>query len=94
MENDDLIKRYEILVSKKDSLMKDKLVLEAELAARKRALKEVMDECREAGYDPDNLADELRKAKEVLSLKLDLFEADLKAASEIITPLMDEINNG
>lgn len=94
MESDDLIKRYEFLVGERDTLMKSKLQLEAELTVRKRVLKDVMDECRQAGYDPDNLADELRKAKEVLSLKLDIFESDLKAASEIINPLILETQNG
>lgn len=94
MESDDLIKRYESLLSQREDLVKNKMQLEAELSVRKRSLKEVMEECRKAGYDPDNLAEELRKAKDVLALKLDIFESDLKAASEIIKPLMAEIQNG
>lgn len=93
METDDLIKRYEKLTNEREGLLKNKMQLEAELTVRKRALKEVMDECRKAGFDPDNLAEELRKAKEVLALKLDIFESDLKAANEIIEPLMSEIAN-
>lgn len=94
METDDLIKRYEKLTEEREGLLKNKMQLEAELTVRKRALKEVMDECRKAGFDPDNLAEELRKAKEVLALKLDIFESDLKAANEIIEPLMAELQNG
>jgi hypothetical protein len=83
--------KHKRLTSKRDELMKSKMKIEAELSVRKRALREAMDECRKQGFDPDTLAEDIKKLKEVLSVKLDVFEADLVHAEEQMKPLLKEI---
>ena len=82
---------YKALTSRREQLVQNKVRVEAELAARKRSLKEAMDECKKAGFDPNNLQEEIRKAKEVLSIKMDNFRAELEASEEIIKPMLREI---
>ena len=76
--------RYNVLVT---SQMK----VEAEHEARKRALRSITDDCRKAGFNPDTIADEIKKMKEVISVKLDVFEADLTSAEDQIRPMMKDI---
>lgn len=90
----DLEERYKGLQERLASLKADKSTVEAELAARQRALKKSMDECRDAGFDPDNLQEEIRRAREVASVKLDTFEADIEAGEKIVRPLVEEIRKG
>ena len=76
--------RYNVIVA-------DKMKIDAEHEARKRALRSVIEECRKAGFNPDTIADEIKKMKEVISVKLYLFEADLASAEDQIRPMMKDI---
>lgn len=88
---EDIDARYKALLKRRDALQQSKVLVEAELAARKRALKEAMEECKKAGFNPDNLQDEIHRAKEVLAIKLDNFAADLDAAEAIMGPILKEV---
>lgn len=90
----DLEERYRSLQERLGNLKTDKGMVEAELAARQRALKKHMDECLAAGYDPNNLPEEIRRAREVAGVKLDTFEADIEAGEKIVRPLVEEIRKG
>jgi len=90
----DLEARYKGLQGRLTTLKADKGTVEAELAARQRALKKSMDECRAAGFDPDNLQEEIRRAKEVVGVKLDTFQADIEAGEKIVRPLVEAIRRG
>lgn len=86
--------RHRRLLERASVLEKEKTTIEADLEAHKRSLRQYMDECRKAGFDPNNLQEEISKFMEVLSLKLDTFEADIKAGEEIVSPMLNEIRNG
>jgi hypothetical protein len=88
---EDIDARYKALLKRRDEVQKNKLLLEAELGTRKRALKEAMEECKKAGFNPDNLPEEIQRAKEVLAIKLDNLSADLDAAESIMKPMLKEI---
>lgn len=87
----ELIARYERLVARQSALKENKSTIEAELAARQRNLKKIMDEVKEAGYDPDNLQEEILKNTQVVELKLDTFEAELEAGEKIVDPMLKKI---
>lgn len=80
------------LSSRIEALEKAKFAIEAERDARKRALKSLMDECKkELGIDPNDLEDEIKKSKEVLSVKLQIVERDVEAAEKLLNPMLAEI---
>lgn len=91
-EISDMITRYKQLQVRKGTLDSNKVKIEAELAVRRRSLKEALDQCRELGLDPDDLDKQIKALKEVITVKLDLFEADLKTAEEQIKPMLAEIS--
>jgi DNA repair exonuclease SbcCD ATPase subunit len=83
--------KYKQLIKRKESLQKNKSDVSAELAARRRELQKLMDECKEMGFDPNNLGEEIRKHAEILSLKVDNFEADIDMAEKVLRPMLEEI---
>jgi predicted nucleic acid-binding Zn-ribbon protein len=88
---DNIVAQYEALTSRRETLSQNKVKLEAELSARKRALKKVMDEATEAGYDPNKIQEELQRTKEVLDLKMSNFEAELEEGETMIRPMLKEL---
>ncbi len=70
---------------------KAKLAVEAELNSRKRALKNLMDECRKEGYDPNTLEEDIRHNRQVLMVKMELLEKDVETAEKTLAPMMTEI---
>jgi hypothetical protein len=87
----DIIATYEALVNRREALSQSKVKVEAELSARRRALKKVMDETREAGYDPDKIQEELQRAKEVVMLKMENFATELEEGENMIRPMLKEL---
>jgi hypothetical protein len=79
------------LVARRATLVQGKLTIEAELASRKRALKELMDEAKKAGFNPDDLPEEIRKAREILVTKMDILSSEIKESEQIMKPLIQEI---
>lgn len=86
-----LDERYRKLTSRRDLLQQDKARIEATLDARRKDLKGLLDEARREGFDPDNLKEEVRRAKEILRLKLDNFGAELNEAESMMSPMLKEI---
>jgi len=84
---------YKRLVSRRDVLQQDKARIEATLDARRKDLKNLLDQARKDGFDPDNLKEEIRRAKEVLRLKLDNFNTELEEASSMMEPMLREIGS-
>lgn len=87
----DIETKLKNLQSRREAVKASKMKIEAELEARKRNLRSIMNECKEAGFDPDNVADEVTKLEEVIRVKLEVFEADLATAEAQIAPMMKEI---
>jgi hypothetical protein len=87
----DIETRYKALTARREVLAGNKMKLDAELDARKRALRTAMEDCKKAGWDPDTIADQIKKMKEVLVVKMDVFEADLQTAEDQVRPMMKEI---
>jgi len=88
---DDIITKYEGLTTKRETLSQNKVKVEAELSARRRILKKVMDEATEAGYDPNKIQEELQRAKEVVMVKLDNFAAELEEGENMVRPMLKEL---
>ena len=85
---------YKDLVSRRSVCVQGKLKIEAELSSRKRSLKELMEEAKKAGFNPDDLPEEIRKAREILITKMDIFSSDIKETEQIMRPLIQEIEKG
>lgn len=90
-KTEDLAERYKSLSQRRDTLMRDKNKIEAELEARKRNLKAKMEEAKKEGFNPDSLADDIKRSEEVLRLKVDNFETELDEAERKMAPMLDEI---
>ena len=86
--------RHKNLTIRRESLKGDVTTIEAELAARRRRLKALMAEAESEGFDPNNIRDEIQKATEVVRVKLDAFEADIKAGEKMVRPMLEEIGRG
>ena len=82
---------YKDLVKRISSLSEDKMRVDATLSSRKQRLKEVMEEAKEAGIDPDNLSDNIKKLKMILTTKMEVMKADIETAERIIKPIVETI---
>lgn len=91
---EEIQKRMNELLKRKESILHQQHSVVAELAARKRTLQKTLDECRESGFDPDKLPDETRKMKEILLTKMEVFSADLDSCESILKPMIKEIEKG
>ena len=89
---DDIERKFRDLSKRRNDLSSNINKIEAELAARKRQLKERMDACRSDGFDPSDLQNQLARNMQVLSVKLDVFEAELKDAESAVRPMLAEIS--
>lgn len=90
---DELIAKHTRLTNDHKKLSNNVSTVNSELLVRKNELKRLMAEIREAGLDPNNLGSEVRRLREVLTVKLNNFESELKDANKIIDPMIREINN-
>ena len=91
MSVEELDVKYKTLCQRRDVLQRDKDKIEAELEARKRALKAQMEAAVNDGFNPDTLKDDIKRNEEVLTLKLGNFEAELNGAEKIIKPMLEEL---
>jgi hypothetical protein len=87
----DLEKRQKELLAERDSLLEAKNRITAEEAVRKRHLKEKMEAAKKLGFDPNTLADDIKKAKEIAAVKQETFAAELSAAEKILRPMLEAI---
>ena len=91
MSIEDLDTKYKNLCQRRDLLQRDKDRIEAELEARKRALKTQMEAAIKDGFNPDTLQEDIKRSEEVMTLKLGNFEAELNEAEKAIKPMLDEL---
>lgn len=91
---DELAARHAGLLRDRQELVNNVTTIKAELSARKNSLKQVMDEAKEAGLDPNNLAADIRRDSEVVKVKLDAFESEIRDAKKLVDPMLKEMNNG
>ena len=91
---DDLVKSYQEYNSRREALERNKSVVTAELTARRKALRRLMDECQALGFDPNNIKDELTRQIEVERVKIQALTSELETAERIIKPMLEEINKG
>lgn len=91
---DELEARYKSLLQRGAQVERNKTMIEAELNARKRSLKDAMELAKKEGYNPDNLVEEIRRNKEILMVKLDLYQTELEAAEMAMKPMLQEIQKG
>ena len=85
--------RYKDLTTRADSVNNAKIRLEAKRDSARSQLKEAMDEAKEAGLDPNNIEEDVQKAQQVLTIKLDNFQADVEAAEAIAKPMLKELQD-
>ena len=84
--------RHAALTKRAARVQADKATVEAELTARRRELKRLMDEARAEGLDPSNLREEVQRLQTVLSVKMDAMEAELNEAERILKPMLESIS--
>jgi len=93
-DNVDIEIRYKKLSERRDQLKLDHGTVTAHLEARQKNLKKYMDECRELGFDPNNLETEIIRLRSIIELKMNTFEADLEAGEKIVKPMLEDIRRG
>jgi len=89
---EELESRFKALSQRGNSLSQDKLRIDAAQAENKRTLKNIIEECKKLGYNPDTIQEDMRRSKEVFRIKLDNYEVDLNAAENILRPMLKEIS--
>ena len=87
----ELESEYKALVVRRDAIASGILNVTAEYEARKRALKEKIAECRKAGLNPDTLDEDIKKMRETLAVKNQIFKSDIEAAEKKLAPMLKEI---
>lgn len=91
MTNEEIETQYKKLEERRQICIQNKMKIEAELEARKRELRSIMEEVKKAGYDPDDLPEEVKKAREILITKMQILSSDLDHAESVIKPMLDSI---
>lgn len=88
---DTLSRKAKDLAARRDALFQNKAAVQAELDARRRNLKKLMEDAEAQGFDPNNLKDDLLRKIEVERTKLQVYESDLETAEAMIKPMLEEI---
>ncbi len=82
---------WKALKARVDRNESNRTKLQTHLDMKKKELKDLIASCKAMGVDPEKIQDEVRRAKEVLSTKMDVLAADLKASEDMIAPLLREM---
>jgi predicted RNase H-like nuclease (RuvC/YqgF family) len=90
----DLAKSYQEYTTRREALERNKSLIAAELTARRKSLRRLMDECQALGFDPNNIKDELTRQIEIERVKIQTLTSELETAERIIKPMLEEINKG
>jgi vacuolar-type H+-ATPase subunit I/STV1 len=90
----DLAKSYQEYTTRREALERNKSLIAAELTARRKSLRRLMDECQALGFDPNNIKEELTRQIEVERVKIQTLTSELETAERIIKPMLEEINKG
>jgi hypothetical protein len=85
-------KRYKDVQTRLRAAQDNKTRIQTVHDIRKRELRDRIQECKDAGHNPDTLESDINDACEVIGIKLDNFEADLKVAEDLINPMLQEIS--
>ena len=72
------------LQSRHEEVTQKRAALGGQLQAKKEELASIIQEVREAGYDPKNLPGERDKAQQALETLIDDFELKLKAVEDAL----------
>lgn len=78
---DDKIEKYQELQKKASDLKTKKIQLETEYNSKKNNLKELVQEVKDLGYDPNKLGQIIKEKEEELSKQIDTFEKDITEVS-------------
>ena len=90
---DEMTSKLTKLLADHKSLSDDTILVKSELTARRSELKRAMDEVKELGYNPNDLASEIRREAEVFQLKISNFESELGDVRRIVDPMVKEIRS-
>ncbi len=82
---------YQSLCAKLSVLEKEHSRVSAAAEERKRNLRNDLEECRQAGFNPDTLQQDLQRNREVIITKLGVLNADIAEYGEQLKPLVAEI---
>ena len=89
---EDIEKRYKELKTRCQEATDNKTKITTVLDMRRKDLKDKMQTCRDDGYNPESLEQDIARACEVLDIKMNNAEADLVVAEELLRPMMLEIS--
>lgn len=85
-------KRYKELQSRCQEANDNKTRIVTVLDMKRKDLKDKMQACRDDGYDPETLEQDIDRACEVLDIKMSNAEADLTVAEDLLKPMLVEIS--
>jgi len=72
------------LQTKREECIRARATAEANLAAKKTRLKELLKKFEALGMNPDNADEEIRKASQVLSVKIKVLQEEMEAAHRVL----------
>lgn len=87
MHSDEIRKRVERALQRKDTVDQNKAALGGQLQAKKEELAALVKEIRDAGYEPKNLAQARDKVQAELEAMIVSFEKELDTAETAIAVL-------
>lgn len=90
-EIEKLSKHSKSLLARRETLQQNKQTIMAELEARRRSLKKLMEDVEKEGFDPNNLKADLLHKLEVERTKLEVLESDLASSEAVVRPMLAEI---
>lgn len=90
-EIEKLSKHSKALLARRETLQQNKQTILAELEARRRSLKKLMEDVEKEGFDPNNLKADLLHKLEVERTKLEVLESDLTSSEAVVRPMLSEI---
>lgn len=88
---DDLNRRLEIATKKRDTLNAECRRIEGKLEAAQAGLASVEAECRQKGFDPQDIDSVIEKLKGRYTQIVTQLENEVKAADVALTPFLKEI---
>jgi len=83
----DQIENFRKLQKRAADLRTKKITLEERLKAKKEALKDVVKEVQELGYEPKNLSKIIKEKEEDLGKRITKFEQELEEASNKLSEI-------
>lgn len=88
---EDLVRRHKELLERRSTLERQKASILTLKKERTNRLAGLMAKCREAGFEPNDLREQVQHLASVAKVKLDTWNAEIEASENMIKPMLSEI---